>query len=764
MFIVPNDLFRACRSGLGWLRTTVGMALPTAIVALAVTIAPALSPHAFAGVAQPDDSSDPLKAAAAFSKYLEEHAPGMVKPLVDYSALANVPFKCDRKLKPKVHAILIGATEAGPPFNKLQGPENDVELLTQSLYSRGVLEDDLYYMTGEWATRQAIADSFTERLGAVNCGDHLLFYFTGNSSRAADLIDSVLPQELLDEYQNVSISDIWSADLDSPDDKPTAAMRWARRAGLYLALNQTTDGVLDTISAPDISDFVTNLRNRQVDVTVVLDTSYATEADLAVRQANVGDSTFWSVETVGDETASAASDFIPATRLLPNRGNFAAFYASAGDTHAREFGFDNGDGSYTTYGAFTFRLANVIQNRDSVTVRALTESLKKLPQAQDAHAQRYRVEANDPEMAMFTDLDRPAPATEAIVISSPAPTRGAAAVEKPEVEIAGSVNWSAPTKAVLVDGKSAELRSDGSFKYKATLKPGLNSLEIVALTADGRTHEKLLEFLFEGDKKALEGTGTRYAVVIANQDYDRTRSGFDSLTTPFADADAVVDLLTRKYGFKTEAKLQDGSVVPLYLKDATRHDIETVLYKIGLVAGEKDTILIYYAGHGIYEEKTTIAFWVPSDAEAGVPISYLSASTIAESVQRMQANKVIIISDSCFSGALLRGGGEPAAKIDDADRERALLTLSQRRSRILISSGNNEPVADRGGKGHSIFAQALITGLEDMPHDSFSARELYDGYLLPLVVANANQEPQYRPIERSGHEGGDVVFVKQQGQ
>ena len=83
----------------------------------------------------------------------------------------------------------------------------------------------------------------------------------------------------------------------------------------------------------------------------------------------------------------------------------------------------------------------------------------------------------------------------------------------------------------------------------------------------------------------------------------------------------------------------------------------------------------------------------------------------------MQANKVVIISNSCFSGALLRGGGEQAPKISDADRERALLTLAQRRTRILISSGNNEPVEDRGGKGHSIFAQALLTGLEDMPHE-----------------------------------------------
>jgi hypothetical protein len=757
--MVAINIFSACRAGM---RGMMCSQLRMAIVAASATILSALATPSGAGITPSDDSSDPLKAAAAYYSYISEHAPGMVDALVNYSEQNSKPAKCDRNEKPRVGAVLIGATEAGAPFSKLSGPDNDVQLIYDSLIARGVDDNHIWYLDGNDAGRDNLAAAFTEVIEEVNCGDHVLFYFSGNASRAEDMIGALLPQDLLDQFQNVDISDIWGADLYAPDDEATAAMRWARRGGLYLALDQQQEGVLDLVSASDISDFVTNLRNRQVDVTVALDTSYADQADIAGRQARVGDSTIWSVETTGDGNFDAEQEYIALTQLLPTHGNFAAFYASAGDSHAREFGFDNGDGTETVYGAFTFRLANVIQNRDTVTVRALTDSLKMLPQDAEGRTQRYRIEANDPEMAMFAD--RPAaalPATEAIVITKPAATRGAAAVEKAEVEIEGSVSWSAPAKAVLVDGKSASLKPDGTFRHKATLKAGANAIEIVALTADGRTHEKLLEFVFEGDKKALEGEGARYAVIIANQDYDRAKSGFDSLTTPFADADAVAALLTTKYGFRTEAKLPDGSTANLLLKNATRRDIETVLYKIGLVAGEKDTVLIYYAGHGIYEEKTTIAFWVPSDAEAGVPISYLSASTIAEAVQRMQANKVIIVSDSCFSGALLRGGGDQAPKISDADRERALLALTQRRSRVLISSGSNEPVLDRGGKGHSIFARALITGLEDMPHASFSARELYDGYLLPLVVANADQEPQYRPIERSGHDGGDVIFVKQ---
>ena len=43
----------------------------------------------------------------------------------------------------------------------------------------------------------------------------------------------MLLRELLDQYSDVAISDIWSADLYAPGDRPTAAMRWVQRAGLY---------------------------------------------------------------------------------------------------------------------------------------------------------------------------------------------------------------------------------------------------------------------------------------------------------------------------------------------------------------------------------------------------------------------------------------------------------------------------------------------------------------------------------------------------
>jgi hypothetical protein len=112
----------------------------------------------------------------------------------------------------------------------------------------------------------------------------------------------------------------------------------------------------------------------------------------------------------------------------------------------------------------------------------------------------------------------------------------------------------------------------------------------------------------------------------------------------------------------------------------------------------------------------------------------------------------------------LRGGPDTAA--EDArgkDRLLALQRIAAKRSRIVIASGGNEPVADGGGDGHSVFARALLTGLEQIGEDAFTGRELFDGYLLPLVVGKAAQEPQYRPMDRAGHEGGDIVFTRSKG-
>jgi hypothetical protein len=77
-----------------------------------------------------------------------------------------------------------------------------------------------------------------------------------------------------------------------------------------------------------------------------------------------------------------------------------------------------------------------------------------------------------------------------------------------------------------------------------------------------------------------------------------------------------------------------------------------------------------------------------------------------------------------------------------------------------MASGGNEPVADGGGSGHSVFARAVLDGLRGMRERVFTADELFHQYIKERVAGKSDQTPEYNPLRNSGHEAGDFVFVR----
>jgi hypothetical protein len=119
----------------------------------------------------------------------------------------------------------------------------------------------------------------------------------------------------------------------------------------------------------------------------------------------------------------------------------------------------------------------------------------------------------------------------------------------------------------------------------------------------------------------------------------------------------------------------------------------------------------------------------------------------------MQAKHVMIVSDSCYSGTLTRG---LRMRNDPTQRYRA--KMSRLRTRVALSSGGLEPVADSGGGSHSVFAKAFLDVLE-------SNDAVLEGYDLFMqirrpVALEANQSPEYGDIRNAQHGGGDFLFVR----
>ena len=84
---------------------------------------------------------------------------------------------------------------------------------------------------------------------------------------------------------------------------------------------------------------------------------------------------------------------------------------------------------------------------------------------------------------------------------------------------------------------------------------------------------------------------------------------------------------------------------------------------------------------------------------------------------------VLVVSDSCYSGTLTRSLNTDLSSYQT--RVNYINKILEKETRILISSGGNEPVADSGGKKHSVLAQAFLEGLKNMNDNVFTAEELF---------------------------------------
>src|SRR5271166_4688653 len=237
--------------------------------------------------------------------------------------------------------------------------------------------------------------------------------------------------------------------------------------------------------------------------------------------------------------------------------------------------------------------------------------------------------------------------------------------------------------------------------------------------------------------------GPYYALVIGNKNYLH----LPKLQTPIDDAKAIAQLLHDVFGFQTKVLL-----------DADRNQIMTALVEYRRTLPEDSNLLIYYAGHGHHDRDTDEAYWLPVDAQANNNQNWISADDITRDVRAMRSVHVLVISDSCYSGYLVRDAG---AAIDPKDWGVYLAKMLKSKSRTLMSSGGDEPVADSGAPGHSVFAEAILESLRRMEDNNFTAAFLFQTFIQPRVGGRSDQLPQYSWIRNSGHDAGDFVFSRQ---
>jgi hypothetical protein len=243
--------------------------------------------------------------------------------------------------------------------------------------------------------------------------------------------------------------------------------------------------------------------------------------------------------------------------------------------------------------------------------------------------------------------------------------------------------------------------------------------------------------------------GRYYALVIGIDDY---QPPMKKLKTAVNDAKAVGKLLSERYGFDVRYLLD---------QQATRFNILNAIGSYRNSLNPNDSLLIYYAGHGYSDHDADKAYWLPVDAESGISANRIIADDLTTDVKVLPSRHVLIVSDSCYSGGLARGSNEPDSAPNAVQDQSAYIARMMRlRSRTLLASGGDEPVADSGSNGHSVFAYALLQALSDVDKPTFSAIDLFYSSIRQQVAGRSEQVPEYSTIRNSSSEGGDFVFIR----
>jgi uncharacterized protein len=244
--------------------------------------------------------------------------------------------------------------------------------------------------------------------------------------------------------------------------------------------------------------------------------------------------------------------------------------------------------------------------------------------------------------------------------------------------------------------------------------------------------------------------GRFYALIIGNQHYQL----IESLQTPVNDAEHAARVLHDKYGFTVQV-LTDSSDVGM-LK--ALNDLNDVLKP-------EDNLLIYYAGHGARLQSAfqVAGYWLPINSEAPPKDTFwVPNEQVTAHLARIAAKRVLVVADSCYAGLLSADPSYLFTGGSGGYTKEYIAYKLPKRSRLLISSGGDEPVLDTGGGVNSVFAHAFISELESN-QSILPAPELFT-HIAKRVEAGAAQnkfvqKPEFKSIKGAGHEVGDFFFV-----
>jgi len=275
-------------------------------------------------------------------------------------------------------------------------------------------------------------------------------------------------------------------------------------------------------------------------------------------------------------------------------------------------------------------------------------------------------------------------------------------------------------------------KSDCSFQVDEpmSLKLGINELKIEVFAIDDTLSKVVtVEYSLYAARN--------FALLIGNEKYDDP--DINNLDEPVKDVTELYNILTTEYNY-------DPANIIL-LKNETKEKIIGTLHELRSKITPNDNFLIFYAGHGYYDEGMGVGYWLPRNASKSNPVNWIPNTDLTNYLGAIKTKHTLLIADACFSGGIFKTRSAFSASY-------AVEMLYQLNSRKAMTSGYLNIVPDK-----SVFFQYLIKTLKENTNDYLSSEELFSN-MRTGIINNSESIPKYGTIQNVGDEGGDYIFIK----
>ncbi|MFC2152509.1 caspase family protein [Bacteroidota bacterium] len=251
------------------------------------------------------------------------------------------------------------------------------------------------------------------------------------------------------------------------------------------------------------------------------------------------------------------------------------------------------------------------------------------------------------------------------------------------------------------------------------------------------------------EKKAVgeDVLGVDRAIIFATNIYD----SFSELVNPVIDATTIAEELKSNYYVQAE----------LLVNPTLKEAIEKIREYAKLEYGENDNLLIFFAGHGIYDEVFKEGYVISRDSKSDdvAKTSYLSHSNLRTMINNIPCNHIMLVMDVCFGGTfdpLIASKSRAADMYTEVTNEEFIARKKKYKTRLYLTSGGKEYVPDGRPGHHSPFARKFLEALRNYGGN--------DGILTinEIIQYIEKVEPQPRFGEFGDNEPGSdfILLVK----